>query len=244
MVELPVWNKQKGLVALLGYLRDCLGREEEVHLEGISNFLFPGEDFDHQRIRYLLTDLTRLAEAYLVQKQLEEKPLLRERLLAEAYHSRHLEKYHQQTLRKVRQKALEKPSMDSESHYQLFRLQEASLSGSSIRNSINHTDHIRETLQALEKFTLSTRLKYMCELVNRQNVVSGEIDLEPARALLSDLDQSAFQELPSISIYHRILRTLLDSDEENHYHDLRSLLRPHFDALGPGRIGAKVRPLL
>lgn len=237
MVESPYFNKQEVLLPLFMYLRDCLEGEEENRLENISFHLFPGEPFDHQRIRYLLTDLTRLAEEYLVLKQLKENPLLRERLLVEGYRNRHLEKYHDRTLKKAQEKALVDPHKDSENHYQLFRFQEASLGGSSIRNPRDHTENVKKALEELEKFSLSTRLKYMCELVNRQNVVSGDFDLGPARALLSELDQSPFRALPSISIYHRILATLLDSDEESHYHELRALLQLHFPAFSVVELG-------
>ena len=187
--------------------------------------LFPKLAYDHQRLRYVMTDLTQLAEEFLVMKSLDEKPGLRSRLLMGSFVERRLDKYFSGMLDRSLKKLESDPREDSAYLFERFRLEEAGLNFDQQRRNRSGDRWIYPMLEDLRSFYLATRLKYVCELVNRRNIVSGELDQEIVADLQRQLKHSPRPDIPAIAIYRQVLATLIEEDKDPHYKELRRMLR-------------------
>ena len=239
MLHSPAFNKQEIVIALFEVLREVFQNEacEIPSMEVLHEALFPGVKYQHQPLRYVMTDLTRLAENYLIQMALEKNEVLRARLLMGVYVDRQLDKYFSNTLDKALEKLEKKPLRDSSYLYQRFRLEEAGLNFDQQRRKRSGDKWIYPMLRDLEQFSLGTRLKYVCELVNRHNVVAGDLSFKIVEGVLEEVGHTAHADIPAILIYHQILLSLLESDDETHYQALRNSLRRHKEEFALEELG-------
>lgn len=186
--------------------------------------VFPEEDFDHQRLRYVMTDLARTIERFLVKIRLEQQPLLRDRLLLEALGERKLENLFAKTFKQVQRRAESQPLRDANFLYNQFALQELAVHFERQYANRGGEDRIPQLLDQLQHHSLLLRLKYLCEALNRQQVLSSQADKGRLQEVLEEL--AGLQDLPAvILVYECILQTLRFPSEEGHYQDLRRHLR-------------------
>lgn len=242
MVESPLHNRQESVAALLAFFKDHFFQQEKStdtapSMEEAHASLWPESHFDHQALRYVMTDLTKIVEEYLVQLQLEKDPGLRTRLILAAYLERKQDKAFASSLKRSLAKLEANSLRDAGYHFQKFRLEEAGLHHDRIRQNRSGEDWIYPLLQELKHFSLATRLQYTCELLNRSMVLRGNID----PALLDEVQQEAKSlgagAPPAILLYRAILHTLIEPEQRRHYDELRKLLRGNAEQFGATELG-------
>ena len=87
--------------------------------------------------------------------------------------------------------------------------------------------NIGETVEYLDRFYLARKLQLCCEIFNVRNVLSVEYKVFLLDEILSHLKNKSYEDTPVIRIYYQVLMTLLESENENHFHNLRRLLEIH-----------------
>lgn len=93
------------------------------------------------------------------------------------------------------------------------------------------SDLITRAAGYLDRFYLIRKLQLCCEIFNVQNVFAQEHQVFLLDEILLHLSNRNYEDVPVIVIYYRILMTLRDSSNEEHYHTLRNLLRQHEEAV-------------
>lgn len=239
MLESAYWNRNTPVKALYHALLPTLRDPHlpELTPEAAFEAIFPGQPFQHPRLRYVLTDLAQLIEDFWVHKALEQDRATRTRLLLRAYRLRGLDKYFLQTQRAALDTLSRDKIRDAAHLLERFFIEEAGLEHAQATQNRAPEDGLRPMIESLEGFSLVTRLKYLCELLNRSNVVSSDTDDRLLASVRDELELGHHTDYPAIAIYKTILYTLIESAQPTHYDQLRISLRTHASAIPLTELG-------
>lgn len=237
LVYSPYYNKHQNSQSLLSYILEHIdeGAENESLTKEVAfSFLFPKDQYDVQRIKDVMSLLTKLVEQYLQLINYEKEPIAGQLHLLRELRNRNAGKYFEQVERQMRQ-SLAKTQDDGERHrlgYELeseadtyFMSQSARAQHQSIQQRANH----------LDRYYLLNKLRVSCEMINRSNIIKVSYETpfldEACRHLEENVERYADEKL--IFAYHRILKALTEPDIESHYESLIAYLNEHatsFDA--------------
>ena len=117
----PFFNKNQTIIQAFDIIKAWFPLFEHPNLERtlLYKLIFNNEQFDEQKLRYLMTDLTKHLEEYLCYKAISEEQIFKYHLLLYTYRLRRLDKAFLNTL-KLAEKALnDQPRRDvSHAFYQ------------------------------------------------------------------------------------------------------------------------------
>lgn len=196
--------------------------EKQISKTDIFEKVFPRQVFKEQPLRYALSDLYRqgtkfLAHCTLAENESELSPFIRQALA-----SRGADKPYLSLPDPFDQEETTNPIPDN--HLLKFREQYHHLNHFLSRRNRTDPEALIKTAKNLDTFYLSTKLKMLCELINSQNVKSVVFDFFLREEIENKIQQGRFSEVPSISIYFGILKTLTEPGEESHFESLQSKL--------------------
>lgn len=186
--------------------------------------LFGQLGVDPKKAPYLVADLWTACKAFLVSFHATEniashavlgKALARDPV-SKAYRS-----FYSETVRN------RESSGDSDFFFrqylsELVHLEEVvSKAGRGEGNNIEHVNRY------LDMFYTSKKLQVMCEMYNLRNILSTQGDDHFNEEIIHSIEKGWYNDEPVIMIYYRIYKSLTDSDNEDHFQTLRSLLDQH-----------------
>jgi hypothetical protein len=222
----PFFNKNENAVSLFNVLKKFHPEYEESKMEVSYVFprLFPKEPVDEQKLRYVMTDLTKLLEDYLCYVEYDKNDIYKKHLLLNSFDNRNLDKYFLSILEESRDQQKSQPYRDVNYFFNQHLVEANAYEHSLARKPRAISSSLQEAVDNLDYYYLSNRLRYSCAILNRETLLQekyNNIFLEQIFAFLSitDLDHVA-----SVSIYKQIALTYLDFENEEHYRKLISLL--------------------
>lgn len=218
------------LVALLKPHYPPFADEKALHRHALFAKLFPNQPFNDQDFRTLVSRLNKLVEELLIQLELKSSAHDRQRLLLQATRKRELFDHFELQLRRIRRALDAEPYRNLEWYDQLILLQEARYFHQNLTISRTVENRLQPLVDSIDLRFFYSRLQYSCEVLNLQNILSVEVDQSFLNTITAWLDAHPVEDVPGITIYRQILRTLQQPEQENHYHTLRDLLRQHLDA--------------
>lgn len=93
--------------------------------------------------------------------------------------------------------------------------------------------NIEQIATQLDYFYLAEKLKYYCEVLNRQRVMSFEYEFLLMEGIVAHLRTKDYSAVPPIAIYKQVLLTLIEFEEERHYFELKDLLARFAEQFSP-----------
>ncbi|MCB0401065.1 MAG: hypothetical protein KDD41_03215 [Flavobacteriales bacterium] len=226
-IRSPLFNRNKSVLNLLSILKKHHPEltDNSLSYENTAHKLFGSADI--RKLRYVMTDLTKLAEqfmALLIHLKAPEKNRL------QAYQERSLDKFFQQELKKQEELLTVSPIRD-DSHYQFMQ----ELNELSFKFTLEHDNrNIDTTLQSLvdhlDLYYLTRKLKYSAEIINRMNILNVQYDIKLLENLLEFLHEHPFDDAPQILVYQQILKTLQQPEKRSNYEHLKVLITTHLTA--------------
>lgn len=226
-INSPFFNKNEIPVKLFGIIKKYHPEydSQKVAMEVIFPKLFPTHTYEEQRLRYAMTDLTRLLESYLTYLEFEKKEHYKNYLLMSAFDKRGQDKYFRNVYDSDKAELEKENIKDVDFYFNRYLLEEKAyqhflgkgqnISGSSIQQAVDN----------LDLFYLSNKLRYSCILLSRQNILHEDFSNKMLEQVQTYLDENNFDHIPAIAIYHLILKTLLSKDDESNYKKLVILIR-------------------
>jgi hypothetical protein len=201
--------------------------EKQTEKKSIYKKVFPGKRYNEQTLRYVMTDLTRLLEEFLVQKQFGENETLRKHLLMQSLNQRDLDKYFLQHMNDAYSAQEKSPYRDTIYYERQALLEEDSYSWTSRKDNRAIDSSLQSLVDNIDIHYLTKKLKYSCEIINRMNVLKVQYNLSFLDNTLAFLKNNSFAHIPAITIYYQVLLTLRESENESHYRKLKTLLAEH-----------------
>ncbi len=225
----PFFNVNEEVLALFTELKKLFPvfDEKQTDKKTVFKKLYPGKRFDEQKLRYVMTDLTRLLEEFLVQKQFSENDMLKKHLLLQSLNKRDLDKYFQWQISDAYSVQEKSPYRDSVYYERQVLLEEDSYVWTSRKDNRAIDSSLQSLVDNIDIHYLTKKLKYSCEIINRMNVLKVEYNLSFLDNTLEFLKNNSFAHIPAITIYFQVLLTLRESENEKHYRKLKTLLAEH-----------------
>jgi len=203
--------------------------EKEISKKIVFEKLFNGINFDEPKLRYVMTDLTKLLEDFLSYQEYNKQPIGKKHFLLKTLNDRNLDKYFKQHLEEAYKIQQNNPHRDVPYYYNEVILNEEAYAYTSLKDNRAIDSSLQNLVDNIDIHYLSRKLKYACEMINRQNVLSVNYDLKFLEKTVEFLKQYSYEDVPSIAIYFQILLTLQERDNESHYKKLKKLLGLHIN---------------
>lgn len=187
------------------------------------------EPYREQAVYDHLSFLLRHLEDFLALQAYEQRPAERQRLLLSALAAREQEAHFERHLRKATQYWTQYPFRDQAYYEARYQLEQEAILFLARQQRRAPDQHLQAAAGYLDAAYLAARLKFTCELLNRANILESEDPVAlagPIRPWLHHLPP-VYQEMPVIQLYHCILLTLTEPEEEGHYARLVGLLDTH-----------------
>lgn len=231
-VQSPYFNKNERLVRLFDILYECHPAFDAPVIERHNLFkaVF-GEDvlLEEQKLRYLLSDLTKLLEEFICVRAVDEEELLKYHLLLYSYRQRELEKPFMSTLKQA-EKVLEEWSKRDVSHaFYQYLIEEDKYRFSSVQKEHLLDSNLQMVVDNLDKYFILNKMRYSAEIINNRNVVAINYRLFLYEEIMNHLRNNPLDHVPAAKVYYNVILTLTDPENKRHYENLLALLDEHKD---------------
>lgn len=187
----------------------------------------PGLELDDKKLSYLMSDLVEMGEHFLKTEKLLEKELEGYCALLSVYNEWESDKLYEQTLRKAQKHLDQSKYRNPDFFYQEYLLQSEVNAYFDKQKKRAQDMSLQQAANYLDLYYLSIKLKYSCELINRQKLVAADYELRMLREVKTHIEENDYTGYPTIMIYYRVLMTFLENDNHSHFDSLKELLAQH-----------------
>ncbi len=225
-VASPYFNKNKELVLFYAYLRKHAPHFPPAKIERLAIYkaLFPNKPYDEKHLNYLMSFLLKLAEEYVGLKKYQTTKTLGEYQQLSSFVERDLDKHFHYSFNKATRSLDKSPFRNMDFYRQQYLLADVAAQYFANQKIRKHDSYLQQAANNFDLYYLANKLKYCCELLNRQKLVKGEYELKMIDEIQAFLTLHPHENIPAIAIYHQILMTLTKEDAHHHFEKLKELL--------------------
>ncbi len=234
----PFFNKNQIVIQAFETLKAMYPAFENLNLERTKLFklIYDDEQFDEQKLRYLMTDLTKHLEEYLCYKAIADEQLFKYHLLLLTYRNRKLDKPFSNTL-KLAEKFLHDQQRRDVSHsFYEYLIEEDKYRFASDRREHLHETNLQKVVDNLDKYYILNKMRYCAEIINNKNVVAINYKLFLYEEIMNHIRHNPLDYVPAAKIYYNIILTLTDAENKIHYTTLLQLLQEHHNLFSKDEI--------
>jgi hypothetical protein len=224
-VASPYFNKNEDLVRFLSYLEERAPDfpSDKIEKDVVFRFLFPEEALDKKKMAHLMNYLLRLGEQFLAMERYQEEDMLINCHTLDQFVGRKLDKHYNYLFNKTRQSLEEQGVTDGENYYYQYLLSRVA-SDHFISQQVRAFDpSLQKASDELDKFYFFHKLKYSCEMLNRQAIIAADYHLTFMEEVQAYLQEQKMID-PLIEIYLMIYLSISKPDEEHHFEKLMDLI--------------------
>lgn len=234
-LDSPFFNKDEQLSVFYQYLRKFAPEFESRSLEKerILEKGIPGLELNEKRLGYLMSDIVDHIEDFIRYNKHMADDMEGYVHLLNQYNSWEADKFFEQTLREARSTLEGEPYRNAPHYFKAYLLQSELNAYFDRQKKRAYDASLQEAANYLDLFYLSTKLKYSCELINRQKLVASDYTVRLLKEITSHLKETAYEDHPSIAIYFQVLMTFIEGENEVHFEKLRMLLNEHTEKFPP-----------
>ncbi|MEZ5013193.1 MAG: hypothetical protein R2794_02780 [Chitinophagales bacterium] len=225
----PFFNKNQTILQAFELIRSFHPAYDHPDLERTRLFkrIFGVDAYDEQKLRYLMTDLTKQLEEFLCIKAISDEQLFKYHLLLYTYRMRRLDKAFLNTL-KLAEKALnDQPRRDVSHAFYEYLFEEDRYRFMSERTEHLHETNLQNVVDNLDKYYILNKMRYCAEIINNKNVVAINYKLFLYDEIMNHIRHNPLDYMPAAKIYYNIILTLTEPENKAHYNNLLELLKEH-----------------
>jgi len=195
--------------------------------------LFPKEKVNPQKLRYVMTDLMKLMEKYLVQKEINYDEYTRSLLLTKAFRRLKLGKYQASGVSDCHNLLEQSARRDSRYYLKKYTIDEDQFRNSNYLPDFDKKEVLQKIMDSLDAFYLTEKLKCICEVINTKNILQVDYNTELFEEIITYLGNRSLDDIPALKIYYTALQILVDIDNEDDFKSLLILLNSHKEIFNP-----------
>jgi len=226
----PYFNRREELKELLKFLKKFYPNFDHKNLTKEKAFaaIHPKEAYSDKKMGYYLSFSVQLVENFLAQEAYEKKSVYKQTLLLNEYTNLGMESAFYKVLKNAKKDLNKQQLRDAEFYFDQFILENAENRFFDKQNRHLYDESVQRAIDHLDIYYLSLKLRYCCEMVNRQKLVEKNYDIRFMDEILDYLDKQEAVQTPPIAIYHTILKGLLEEDNVQHFEDLKKLYNKYY----------------
>ncbi len=225
----PFFNKNKELILFYDYLKKIapVFPLKKIHREYIYANLFKNKKYDEKHLNYLMSFLLKLAEEYIGITKYKSTGILPDYHILSSCLDRQLNKHYQNYYQKAKKKLDANPICDIEHYYQNFLLAQVSDKHFGMQKIRRYDANIQAAADNLDLFYLTQKLKYACEMLDREKTLSVSYQQNMLKEITLYLEHFEIESSPAIAIYYHIYLTLTKENGDPYFEKLKVLLNEH-----------------
>ena len=232
-LQSPFFNVNEDLTHTFGYIEQKFRTGADIHAisnEDIWSVVRPHQPYDDQKMRKLLSDLLVLLESFMAHAEFARKPALQLSMKLEAARKKNMDSLYSGLLSDV--KRLHRTELNQSADFyihkylierNLFNLtseNEKKTSKSELEQELN----INEISRNLDYFYVAEKLKYYCTLLSWKKMYKIEQGVDYMDFVVHNAEKSDFKYVPPVAIYKKIYDTFEESENTQHYFELKKLI--------------------
>ncbi len=192
--------------------------------------LFVRQKYDDNKMRHLQSMLIGHVEQFVIH-QLQADNYASHLSLLKFFRQRGLDKYFEQQMALVRKKINSEKINDSRYFYNQMLADEEYNKYIKGKQKRTLEPNIQNLSDNLDRYYIINKLAVYAEALNYKNIVKTNYEIGLIEPLLHEIATSGKFNIPAVTIRHVALQTLLDSDNEQHFRQLKKLLHQHIGIL-------------
>lgn len=226
-IRSPYFNTNEKLVEVFQHLKkDYPDFKNQSDKEALYRKIHPDKKFRDLHLRQYFSALTSLVEEFLAIRKFErEKTLYRHALLEEMI-DRNTERLFNHTLLKTDDKSKSEDDAFYLSQFQLEDLRNKFLVNTAQQqNRFAAQPDTAKAMRLLDTFYIIRKLKFACSELNYKTIAAVEKESILMDEILELLEMKDYSDTPAIDLYHKILRTLTEPENEENFASLLQTLK-------------------
>lgn len=226
----PYFNRRAELVQLLNYLKKYAPEFDHKALTKQKSFaaIHPDEKYSEKKMGYYLSFSVQLVEEFMAAEIYDQRSVYKQTLLLHQYNDWGMESAFYKVLKNAKRDLNKKDLRDADFYFDQFILENAENSFFDKQNRHLYDESVQRAANHLDTYYLSVKLRFCCEMVNRQKLVERPYDLRFMDEILEYLDNKKEEQVPPVEIYYTILKGLLHEEDESHFQKLKRLYNKYY----------------
>lgn len=217
----PAHNQREDVIILFDYLMENqhLYKSECLRKEQIFRRIYPNETFNDAKMRQVIFFFTRSLEEFLIYQELREDEVRAKILLAGVYRKRNLNKVFAKNIRQTRQLQASQQYQDSNFLQNQCLILREEYAHAANQNRVVPLN-LQEVSDALDASFFAEKLKQACYMQSHLKVFKADYTIGFLEETLQYVEKNDLLTIPSVSIYYHGLKTSIESENEENYHNL------------------------
>lgn len=231
-VRSPYFNVNQQIISYFEILDKHIksDKTEELTNEYIWKLVFVGENFNNQKLLKLNSDLVKLLEDFIAQKEFDSMVSLRSNLKIAGANKRNLIKLYNGILGEIDR--LGKLEMNQSAEYYLtkYQIEKNIFSLKTENEKKNEKFEIRSELNInkisdnLDYFYIAEKLRHFCTLLSWKKMYQLDIEMKNMDFILQLSNTQPYASIPPVSLYYKMYLTYVEGDDVQNYFELRDLI--------------------
>jgi len=226
----PYFNRSQPAIRLFEWIREDLrrsGNGSEADKEAIWGLCYPEEPYDDGRFRKLQSDLLKLIEDFYAQEAFEANPVHKAKYLLESIYEKGLERLKGGALKTALHLVEDQELRPASYYYYRYEIEQSIYELNRLDQERNTKSNIELIAQNLDRFYLAEKLRYYCTILNHQLLAALDYQMLFIDEIIRHVEENDYRDVAPIVIYHQILLTYREPDNEAHYEKLKGLIDEH-----------------
>lgn len=231
----PFFNKNSDIVLLYGYLKNHAPHFpiKRIEKQVVYKAVFPDQQYNDKRLRRLMSALLKLAEEFTGLQKYQSTPGVSNYYIMLSFVDRNLNKHYEYNFKQSEEELEASPLRNADYYYQKYLLTDT-LSQQFIKKKIRQYDQsLQDTSDYFDVYFISKKLKYACEMINRNKIISKAYQLQFLEEVQQFLSKYPLHTVPFIHVYYNILMMLVADDGTVYFHTLKDLIQEYEDCFLP-----------
>lgn len=216
-LENSLHNTRQDVRDLYEYLLILIQQKRPPNKALLWKVIHPNSPYKDAALRQVIHQLWVAVEAFVLQQQLQEQPLLQDELRLAAWQNRQLTPLLEKTLAQSKKRKEQQPLQNWHywrHHYQLERWQFELDERAERSTPLN----VQELSDALDIQYFADKLRHACRLYSRLVVFKMDYQPRMLSVVLEQVEQENYQQIPAIGLYYHCYLALTNTGALAHQH--------------------------
>ena len=221
-LDSPFFNNRQELILLYEWIVDCKKKNIVFSKSEAFQHVYPTQKYNDQQLRLIMSYLLKQLRQFLIWQSLQEKEIDQQVYLLDNLRKRGLEKAFNKQWKKTAQVIEKQPNRSQNYYYNQYQIQ--------LENYAFFKRHIREARMPLQEidrtftiFSISTILKWHCNILTHKSVTQEEYDTKFLEQVLAYLKEGYYEDIPAIQVYYQAYQALITRNDA-FYQKLKTII--------------------
>jgi len=230
-IESPYYNKDEKAIKLFKYLKKHhpVFAGKQLDREYIATKLFPEwKAKQYKKISYLMTDLSQLVDDFITVRELENDTFEYRQFQLRAYKRRKGDWFFNQAAKKLKKDLDKTPERGVDYYFQNYRLNHEVYTHATTNRIQTRIQSLENTINNLDLFYFSSKLRYGSEVQLRQLLFSEKNDLILLDEILEAVNLTAFDNAIFVRVFAKLIQ-LCRTQDKIIYDEVKLLIINNFE---------------